>query len=91
MGLTPKEFFHQEADPKIKYLVSPGACASPTSGAFTQYTAKQLIKLYGAKPGECLILDKQVVPLCYRGYPSLIPLYHGNYKERMKEIKRERV
>lgn len=67
----------------IKYAICPGPIRSSSDGQWHHIRASDLIKLYGVKPAECLILDWNN-PERLRGLDidhliRLCPRLDGNY------------
>lgn len=72
-----------------KYLVIPDYVHSISDGDYHYITARQLIKLYGVPPSECVIVSS-LKDIYYRGLEVndlivLRPLRNGLYKEFLEK------
>jgi hypothetical protein len=67
-----------------KYLVIPDYVKSQHDGQKHYITAKELIRLYGVNPKECMIYDPSKRQMT-AGLVMLFPLEDGKYKEKLEK------
>jgi hypothetical protein len=70
-----------------KYLVIPDYVKSKNDGQKHYITAKELIRLYGVNPKECVIYD----PSKRQHTSNLIPLgplFSGKYEEYIEKLRK---
>ena len=67
----------------VKYLVCPGTVISKSDGDEHFISAGQLMRLYGVKPTECVVMPTGSARRGWTEPAGLIhlrPSYHGNYE-----------
>jgi hypothetical protein len=73
---------------RIKYVVAPGTIRSKADNNLHFIKSDQLIRLYGVDRAECFILRSgDTTPGHLNDLPVLMPLYHGEYRDRMQKIR----
>lgn len=67
----------------IRFVLVPGEIESQTDGQVHRITSKQLARLYGVNPAECVVdTGREQDRGRWLGLPRLYPRYDGQYEKR---------